>query len=73
MSLAEKLSELAEKVEVLEEEKWNFDELASEIGWLRQENGYLRELLEQFGISPDDGLSVADVMAIEKALEMAKV
>lgn len=73
MGLAQKLSELAEKVEALEDQEQDFEALQQEVNYLRAENEWLIGLLTDYGITLDKSLSVADVMAIEKALQTALV
>lgn len=73
MSLSDQLSMLAEKVEVLEARQMDFDDLINENRHLRHEIDWLHGIMEDFGINIDANLSVADVMAIEKALQITKV
>ena len=74
MSMSETLSNLAEQIEVLEAKLDAFNDLKHANTELIGENDYLRDLLHQLGIDDVWGdfsirrLSVADVMALEKAV-----
>lgn len=79
MSLSEKVQKLSAEIEALEEQLQDYEDLKQANLELENENDYLRSLLRGFGIADVWGdyniksLSVADVMALEKAIEMAKV
>lgn len=72
--LSENLLKLVEEIEVLESKLDAFNDLKQANIELDNENSYMRDLLTQLGIDDIWGdftvnsLSVADVMAIEKAL-----
>lgn len=73
MGMADKLREIADQIDQQEEVGDYIQQLEQENHYLQGENWYLRERLKALGVNPDKRLSVADVMAIEKALEMAQV
>lgn len=77
--LSEKLFEMAQKIEELEYKLESFDDLKRANTELIGENDYLRYLLRELGVEDVHGdfslssLSVADVMALEKAIQTAMV
>lgn len=68
MSDADTLRQIAENIEAQEELEDELESYKQECEWLRGQNRWLLDLLDDFGINIEANLSVADVMAIEKAL-----
>lgn len=72
MSDADTLRRIAENIEAQEDLSDELEQLQQDCRWLRRENEYLRDWMASLGFYPDDHFSVADVIAIEKALATVK-
>jgi hypothetical protein len=79
MSLSEKVEKLSQEIEALEDELDMMRDYKQQNKELENENAYMRDILRQMGIDDIWGdfginsLSVADVMALEKAIASVKV